>query len=204
MQLIDSIRTMITGVVLCGGSSTRMGRDKGLLQYASKTWAQIAFDKLHALDIPVVVSINPSQLQTYRAVFSNELLITDDDAFDIGGPLKGILSVHKRYPQNDLLVLAADIVNMSEDLLQQLYLFYKQTSAEAVIFKHELHLEPLCGIYRTNALDKIVELYKKGELKKHSLHFILEQLETVCIDVPPQQEDKFANFNSESDLQNLH
>ncbi len=194
---------MITGVVLCGGSSTRMGRDKGLLRQASQTWAQMAFDKLYALNIPVVVSINHTQLKSYKAIFSEELLITDNDVFNMGGPLKGILSVHKQYPQNDLLVLAVDIINMNEELLSQLYSYYKQTSAEAIVFKHKLQTEPLCGIYKANALGKIVELYEKGELKKHSMHFILEQLQTFYIEVPVQQEDKFANFNSENDLTNL-
>ena len=195
---------MITGVVLCGGGSTRMGRDKGLLQYKSQTWVQMAFDKLCALNIPVVVSINPVQFQTYRGIFSEELLITDNKALHIGGPLKGMLSVHKQHPHDDLLVLAVDMINMNEDLLCQLYLYYKQTSAEAIVFKHEHQIEPLCGIYNAKALDKVVELYEKGELKKHSLHFILEQLQTVYIEVPAHQEDKFANFNSESDLTNLH
>ncbi|HEX5154803.1 MAG TPA: molybdenum cofactor guanylyltransferase [Parafilimonas sp.] len=195
---------MITGVVLCGGNSTRMGSDKGLLQQASQTWAQIAFDKLYALDIPVVVSINHTQFETYRIIFSEELLITDNDAYDINGPLKGILSVHKQHPKSDLLVLAVDMVNMNEDLLHQLYLYSIQISTETIVFKHEHQIEPLCGIYRAKALDKIVELYEKGELKKHSLHFTLEQLQTVYIDVSTQQKNKFANFNSKSDLQNLH
>jgi len=191
---------MITGVVLCGGSSTRMGSDKGLLQRASKTWAQLAFNKLSALNIPVVVSINLVQIQTYRKIFSEELLVVDNDGFHIGGPLKGILSVHKQHPQNDLLVLAVDIINMNEELLRQLYLNYKQTNAEAVVYKHELQIEPLCGIYKANALDKVVELYEKGELKRHSMHFILDRLRTVYIEVHPQQQDKFVNFNSQNDL----
>lgn len=195
---------MITGVVLCGGESTRMGKDKGLLQHASQTWAQIAFEKLHALNIPVVISLNHTQLKPYKAIFSKELLIADDDTFHMGGPLKGIMSVHKQRPQDDLLVLAVDMVNMNKGLLRQLYLRIKQTSADAIVFKHELHVEPLFGIYNAKALNKVVDLYEKGELKKHSMHFILEQLQTVYIEISAQQEDKFANFNSESDLINLH
>ena len=108
---------MITGVVLCGGSSTRMGSDKGMMQHGSQTWAQIAFNKLRSLNIPVVVSINPVQHTAYQAVFSEELLVKDNDELNIGGPLKGILSAHQQYPQADLIVLAVDIVKMSEELL---------------------------------------------------------------------------------------
>ena len=194
---------MIIGVVLCGGSSTRMGNDKGMMQHGSQTWAQIAFNKLRSLNIPVAVSINPVQHTAYHVVFSEELLVTDNDELNVGGPLKGILSAHQQYPQADLMVLAVDIVKMSEELLWQLYLYPGQPDTEAIVYKQEAHAEPLCGIYKAKALHKIVQLYEAGKLKKYSMHFILDQLQTVYIDVPSNQEDKFNNFNSESDLANL-
>ncbi len=36
----------IVGVVICGGQSSRMGSDKGLLKLEAKTWAQTAIDKM--------------------------------------------------------------------------------------------------------------------------------------------------------------
>jgi len=32
------------------------------------------------------------------------------------------------------------------------------------------------------------------------MHFILDRLRTVYIEVHPQQQDKFVNFNSQNDL----
>ncbi|MES1226406.1 MAG: NTP transferase domain-containing protein, partial [Bacteroidota bacterium] len=37
------------GVILCGGQSVRMGADKGMLRLQTKTWAQIAVDKMAQL-----------------------------------------------------------------------------------------------------------------------------------------------------------
>ena len=51
----------LIGVVLCGGKSSRMGSDKGLLKLNDKTWAELAVKKMEQLRIPVYVSINETQ-----------------------------------------------------------------------------------------------------------------------------------------------
>ncbi len=45
------------GLILCGGQSSRMGSDKGLLKLEAKTWAQTAIDKMEILHIPVKISV---------------------------------------------------------------------------------------------------------------------------------------------------
>ena len=37
------------GIVLCGGNSSRMGSDKGLLNLQAKTWAQTSIDKFASI-----------------------------------------------------------------------------------------------------------------------------------------------------------
>jgi molybdenum cofactor guanylyltransferase len=49
------------GIVLCGGQSSRMGTDKGLMVNEARTWAQTAVDKLTTLLIPVKISVNEKQ-----------------------------------------------------------------------------------------------------------------------------------------------
>lgn len=191
------------GVVLCGGQSSRMGTDKGLIKLEAKTWAQTALDKLTALQLPVVLSVNALQYETYPAVFPAEQLVKDDDELDIHGPLAGVLSVHKCYPQEDLLVLACDILLMESAVLEQLMTASKAENKDAYVFTNQGEPEPLCAIYTAKALAATLQRYHNNELTKHSMKFMLEHLSVLFIPLQPGQEKYFRNFNAHAELNGL-
>jgi molybdopterin-guanine dinucleotide biosynthesis protein A len=188
------------GVILCGGQSTRMGSDKGMLQKDATTWAQLAFNKLAALSIPVVVSVNVQQQNTYSNFFDASSLIVDDANLNIGGPLHGILSVHTQFPSSDLLVLACDMVAMETAVLQYLYDHALTTNKEAIVFMNAGKVEPLCGVYKASGLQKIKALYAQGELKRHSMMYVLELLGADYLDVSDEWVGCFDNYNERGDL----
>ena len=191
------------GVVLCGGQSTRMGSDKGLLKLDAYTyiWAKSAADKLSALSLPVVISVNPGQYETYRSFFAADSLVKDNEKLSIKGPLYGVLSVHLQYPTEDLLVTACDMPLMESFVLQDLLaLSSKESDKDAFVFTNHGEPEPLCGIYTAKGLASVFQLYQKGELKKHSMKFMLEQLSISKIPVDSNYEKYFQNFNSHAAL----
>ena len=83
------------GVILCGGQSSRMGSDKGLLKLHANTWAQTAVDKMMALQLPVILSVNNNQYNDYSTVFSHEQLIKDNETLQVRGPLCGVAGSSK-------------------------------------------------------------------------------------------------------------
>ena len=191
----------MTGVVLCGGQSTRMGTDKGLLRLREKTWAEHAADKLASLQIPVVVSVNIQQLNAYSKIFHTEELIIDDENLSLKGPLLGLMSVHQQMKQEDLFVLACDISEMNTALLQNLNEIYKRETAEAYVYATGEKPQPLCAIYTSAALNKIEELYQQQQLKKFSMMHVLECIETKHIPVLAAVAQYFNNYNSPEDVE---
>jgi molybdopterin-guanine dinucleotide biosynthesis protein A len=161
------------GVILCGGQSTRMGSDKGLLKLHANTWTQTAIDKVSELQIPVVVSVNNEQYVDYSSIFPPQQLITDNDSLKMKGPLCGILSVHIQHPQEDILILACDMPLMETELLKELMIHYQQDLADAFVFTNDGEPEPLCGIYKATGLAHILHLYQTGQLPKHSMKYML-------------------------------
>lgn len=191
------------GVILSGGQSSRMGTDKGLIKLEAKTWAQTALDKLVALQFPVVISVNAVQYETYPAVFPVEQLVKDDEGLTIRGPLAGVLSVHLRFPQEDLLVLACDMLLMDSVIIEQLIIEYRNNQQEAYVFTNNGEAEPLCAIYTARALAVTLESYRNNELVKHSMKFMLQHLSVHFIPIQPGQEKYFRNFNAHAELNGL-
>src|SRR5688500_7290332 len=97
------------GIILCGGQSSRMGSDKGLLTMNEKTWAQTSIEKLALLNIPVKISINNKQHPAYASEFSSDDLIVDEPSLAVKGPLLAVLSCHMKHPTEDLFILACDM-----------------------------------------------------------------------------------------------
>jgi len=197
-------QTGILGVVICGGQSSRMGSDKGLLKLEAKTWAQTAVDKMAVLNIPVKLSVNNNQYPAYGAVFSTSDLIVDDASLPLKGPLRGVLSCHLQYPTEDLFLFACDMPLMEPFLFKELldqYLLH--ASYDVHLFTNDNEPEPLCGIYTTKGLSTVLAMLHEERLVKHSMKFMLDHLSVNAIPATNEQKKCFRNFNAPAELNDL-
>jgi molybdenum cofactor guanylyltransferase len=189
------------GIILCGGESSRMKSDKGLLTYNGKTWAETAFETLSSLHIAINISVNEKQFIAYSKVFSQDLLIVDSELVEIKGPLLGVISSHVKNVEEDLFILSTDTLFMDSNILKELVEIYKKDKEhEVFIFTKATEPEPLCGIYTHKGLKKIMSLYKNDNLLKHSMKYVLSQLNVCFVPIKDEYKRGFTNFNTENDL----
>lgn len=192
------------GLVLCGGQSSRMGSDKGLLKSEAKTWAQSAMDKISEINIPVKISVNSHQYADYAALFASTDIIIDDPLLSIKGPLLGILSCHLLFPGEDLFILACDMPMMTISLLHTLYKNYQQEPAFlAYVFTTGNEPEPLCGIYKSGGLSIVKDKLASGQHRKDSVKSVLDQLNVLQIPATPEERASFRNVNTHTELNGL-
>ncbi len=190
---------MLHGLVLCGGKSSRMGTDKGLLQKGGQTWARITAEKIGDLAIPVFVSINSTQQNAYSALFSPEAIILD--TLPLHGPLAGLLAAHSQHPQSDWLVCACDMPDLTQEVLQQLQQVYEQLPEyDCWVFQNKGEWEPLCGIYSARVLQKIMRIHQVDSLVRHSMKFVLEICQTYALTSGETTESAFKNYNLPGDV----
>jgi molybdopterin-guanine dinucleotide biosynthesis protein A len=98
----------LLGVVLAGGKSSRMGRNKALLGYRGRSLLEHQMDLLAPVCARVVVS---GAVEGFEGIL-------DDCAHQ--GPLGGILTVAKRFPGWALLIIPVDMPRLETLDLQQL------------------------------------------------------------------------------------
>ncbi len=195
---------MMTGVVLCGGQSSRMGTDKGLINHENESWAKLAFDKLSTLNIPVFLSVNKDQSELYKKIYPEASLIIDNESLQVKGPLLGLLSASLLFPGEDIFILACDMPLMDSIILRQLRAAaVSNQQHDAFVFKNENEAEPLCGIYTSSGLNIILDMYRSQQLVKHSMKFVLEHINTISIPLEEEQKKFFSNFNTHAELNGL-
>jgi molybdenum cofactor guanylyltransferase len=198
------MQTNLTGIVLSGGRSSRMGEDKGLLQSGNGLWAGMTEKMMQSVTDHVRISVNPDQLDHYLKQFSGNQILVDDQTLEIKGPLTGLITAHELFSSDDIMVLPCDLPNMSVEVLRSLRNIYEHNSNfEAWVFKNGDQIEPVCGIYSKNALARILAAIKNKSLGRFSMHHALELLKVYFIPVEDEWKFCFENFNTHSDLDRL-
>ncbi|MEM8964559.1 MAG: molybdenum cofactor guanylyltransferase [Acidobacteriota bacterium] len=176
------------GVVLAGGRSRRMGRDKAVLMVDGETLAGRATRLLGAVCDEVVVA------DRGRGVVPGQRSLDDGPG---AGPAAGILGAAAACPGRPLLVLACDMPRVSLDVLHALD---RTVKGEAVVPRHrdelgDISIEPLCALYRLRALEVLRARVERGELAMMGL---IDQLEVSFLDV--DDASIFTNLNRPTDL----
>ena len=152
------MNSTIYGLILTGGKSTRMGRDKSLLSYHGKPQIEHAHDLLYQYCSKVFLSKRKDQ-----PAYKNFAFIDDIQQAEGIGPLGGIVSAMKTHPDVAWLILACDLPFVNETTLSKL-VACRDAKADATAFMNTQDSlpEPLCAIWEAHALGKIENFLAQG------------------------------------------
>ncbi|MEY2983844.1 MAG: molybdenum cofactor biosynthesis protein, partial [Cyanobacteriota bacterium] len=155
----DFSRRPLYGLVLTGGKSQRMGRDKALLDYRGQPHAQYLYELLTPLCDQVFLSSRPQQWQGTGLDALPQLV----DQGESRGPFSGIFTALTTHPQVNWLVVACDLAYLEAQSLQTLVNQAKQ-DAVATCYRHveKGFPEALCGIYTPLALPLFKKAHQAG------------------------------------------
>ncbi len=148
------------GLVLAGGKSTRMKKDKSLLEYHGEKQVVYCFDLLSQFCDRVFVSNRKDQSR----LAAHKKLPQIHDIFTGIGPLGGILSAMTRKPDVAWLVMACDLPFVNGTTIETL-IKKRNPSKMATAYRsaHEPNLpEPLCAIYEPKALVQLLQFLAQG------------------------------------------
>ena len=149
------------GLVLAGGRSRRMGRDKALLEHNGQSQLERMMELLAGCAERAFVSTGKDQRdEPERRRFAQVV-----DRYDDMGPLAGILSAMDEYPDADWLVVACDLPNIDTATLR--FLIDNRSPDKpftAFTSSHDGLPEPLCAVYR-HGTDTILRAFVESGIR---------------------------------------
>ncbi len=142
-------KTPLYGLVLTGGKSKRMGKDKALIDYQGQPHGQYIYNLLTSHCEKVFISARPQQWQGTPL----ENLPTLVDSGESMGPMSGILTALQSYPKVNWLIVACDLAYFNSDMVQKLIANSRQDVVATCYENPEQGFpEALCGLYTPLAL----------------------------------------------------
>ena len=151
----------ITGFILAGGKSSRMGTEKALLSVYGKTLIDLAIAQARCICEDILIVGPKETFSAYGRIVA--------DVFQGCGPLGGVHAALGRSQTELNLMIAVDTPFISKEFL--IYLADEARKGEAIVTVPRTAdgLQPLCAIYRSGFLPVAEKALKEGRLKLDAL-----------------------------------
>jgi len=179
----------ITGIILAGGKSSRMGTDKGFLMLNNKPFVQYSIDAL-------------------KPLVSEIIIVSDDEAYDVfgikrvndtlknAGPVAGICSGLKASSTEYNLILSCDIPLITSKIIQKL-IDNIDAISEVIQIESNGKSMPLIAMYKKEVLD-IFEAFLKNDERR--LRVAIKSCKSKNIVLEKELEFSTMNVNTKTEL----
>jgi len=190
------MRQDVTAIILAGGKSSRMGKDKGLMELNGQKLVNRVLNVVQQVCKNVFIISNQPGYENLNTPVYGDIL---KHKGPIGGLHAGL--TYSNTPYN--LLLACDMPHISTDLLKYL-LKNLDGDEDAVVPQHRAQPEPLCAIYSKSCLQELENLINANQLKMQEALTCLN-VKYVAIDntLPFYSSQLFMNINTLNEFEKL-
>lgn len=198
----------VTGIILSGGKSSRMGVNKSLLKIGDTTIIERITKLMKSLFANVILISNTPDEYKFLNIPIYE------DVYKDKGPLAGIHSGLINSETEKNFVIACDIPLLNEDAIKFIINF--KSDRLAVVPKTNRFVQQLCGLYKKGCLTETENLLSADSeenrnaeqmKRKFSVLSLLERVDAEIIEIetqyPGYTEYLFMNLNTPEDYEFL-
>ncbi len=181
----------IQAVILAGGRSRRMGRDKALLPFGGySTLAQYQYKRLREIFPKVSISTKIDKFP-----FHTPLIL---DQAEESSPMIALHSILKTIDTEAVFILGVDLPFVDKSIIHSLLQsFADNPEAEAVVPVTPAGTEPLCTVYTRRLLPRIEDSLNVG---KHRLQSLFETGKILRVSF--KETTPFTNLNRPEEYEN--
>ncbi len=150
---------IIDGVILAGGQSLRMGRDKASLMVAGKTLLQHQIEQMQPQVKQIFIAGN-----AITADISQQNVLMIADVFkQYEGPLSGALSALNTTNADFLWIMPCDSFGFGDDLKCRLLDALTESGADIAYLEQDGNAHPLMAVWRTTVKNTLFQYLQSGE-----------------------------------------
>ena len=212
---------MKTCVILAGGKSSRMGRDKTLLPFGGfatlthygahkfgrifeRVFVSSKFEKFNP-PLPLIKDADAEEISqsnlnaaSDKNTTPNSAQISAQDTANLSepafSPMLALYSILRNFPNESVFIVPADMPFVSEECVRELYKFTGKY--DMVIAADESHTHSLCGFFSGDLAGAAGELFAAGE---HKIGLLRDRCR--CKIVKFANADEFFNINYQADYE---
>jgi molybdenum cofactor guanylyltransferase len=163
--------TDVTGVILAGGRSRRMGTDKSLISFHGLPMIEHVANTLTSVFARVCIVADQPESFTFLG-----LRVIPDLLADLG-PLGGIHAALTTFSSPRIFVVGCDMPFVSSRLVRHVVLAHR--GHPVTVPREEERIQPLCAVYERRCLPRIEEFFCQGRRR-----LVDAVLELGCRQVP--------------------
>lgn len=182
----------ITGVILAGGKSTRMGgNDKGLTDIAGNPLVTYVISRLHPQVHSILISANRNATEYGKYGYT----VIEDTAGEFYGPLSGLLSAMQNADTEYILSAPCDSPFLPLDYAQRMHDELTEKGNTICVAQTGKLMQPVFALVSRSLESSLQDYLERGHRKMAD--WILQQ-KPATVDFP-NHEDMFFNMNNHED-----
>ena len=148
----------LNGLVLTGGKSERMGKDKGLISYHGVPQREYLYELLEEFTEKTFMSCRPDQAEE----FEDRHQIIPDSISGLG-PFGAIISAFRQYPNHAWIVVACDLPMVNHNTILELVQGRNPSKIATTYYNSETKFpEPLITIWEPKSYPELLHFLSLG------------------------------------------
>jgi molybdopterin-guanine dinucleotide biosynthesis protein A len=188
----------LTGIILSGGKSVRMGRDKAFIEIDGIPIIQRIYDIFQKIFTEIIIVTNQKEFYSgFKAKIVSDLIINNGA---LGGLYTGLFFSSNPYS----FCVACDMPFLKESMIQ--YLIKQANEYDVIVPRTEDGLQPLHAVYSKNCLESIKNIIGMGKYKIIDFYplvktKIIEESEFISLNINLNlMRESFVNINTPGEL----
>ncbi|HRN26399.1 MAG: molybdenum cofactor guanylyltransferase [Ignavibacteriaceae bacterium] len=188
----------ITGIILAGGKSSRMGLNKSFLKIGDETIIERITDLMQSIFNDVIIITNSPKEYLFLQIPMYE------DIYKWRGPLAGIHSGLTHSSTEVNFIISCDVPLMSKEMIE--FIVEYKSDRPIKFCKAAGYHQPLAGIYKKEIIKKIEDVICIDQVSDKSFHQFLKSVDAEIIhpeNLSFYNDEIFFNMNKKEDYEEL-